>query len=142
MTYLGVQTTSYQVENLSWKASGFGDEYHPGVTLDISKFTAGTHYPNGYIPSGCVLGKVTATGMYGPYNDAAVDGTNTARGLLIASCRVTQANGVAATRVSSGLLIRGDVIEANLPFSGATFGAIDAAGKVDLTASGCLVRFE
>jgi hypothetical protein len=142
MTSLGVQTTSYQVEDLSWKASGFGDEYHPGVTLDVSKFTAGTHFPNGYIPSGTVLAKVTASGLYGPYNNALSDGTEVARGLLIASCRVTQANGVNATRVSSGLLIRGDVIEARLPFSGATAGAIDTAGKTDLTASGCLVRFE
>jgi len=142
MTFLGVQSTSYQVENLSWKASGFGDEYHPGITLDISKFTAGTHFPNGYIPSGTVLGKVTASGLYGPYNDAASDGTQTAAGLLIASVRVTQASGTNATRVSSGLMIRGDVIQANMPFSGATTGAIDANGKADLLANGNLVRFE
>jgi hypothetical protein len=142
MTSYGVQTTAYQVENLSWKASGFGDEYHPGITLDISKFTAGTHFPNGYIPSGCVLGKVTASGLYGPYNDALSDGTNIAAGLLIASVRVTQPNGANATRVSSGLLIRGDVIQANMPFQGATIGAIDANGKADLVAAGCLVRFE
>lgn len=139
MTYIGVQTTNYQVENLSWKASGFGDEYHPGITLDISKFTAGTHFPNGYIPSGCVLGKITASGMYGPYNDALSDGTNTAAGHLIATVRVTQANGANAAKVSSGLLIRGDVIEANLPFQGATIGAIDAAGKTDLAGK---IRYE
>jgi hypothetical protein len=141
MTSLGVQTTSYQVENLSWKASGFGDEYHPGVTLDIAKFTAGTHFPNGYIPSGTVLGKVTASGLYGPYNNALSDGTETATGLLIASCRVTQANGANATRVSSGMMIRGDVIQANMPFSSGA-GAIDTAGKADLIASGLLIRFE
>lgn len=41
------------------------------VTLDVTKFTAGTHYPLGYIKAGVVLGKVTASSKYGPYGGEA-----------------------------------------------------------------------
>lgn len=37
------------------------------VILDRSLFDLVTAFPNGMIPSGVVLGKVTATGLYGPY---------------------------------------------------------------------------
>jgi hypothetical protein len=66
---ISVQSTQYQVEDRSWLLSTLGTTpgENPTVVLDISKFTQGTHFPNGYIPSGTVLGKVTATGLYGPY---------------------------------------------------------------------------
>jgi hypothetical protein len=35
--------------------------------LDVSAFTANTHYPNGYIPSGMVLSEL-ASGLFGPYS--------------------------------------------------------------------------
>lgn len=43
------------------------------VTLDVAKFTSGTHYPRGYIPAGVVLGKVTASSKFGPYGEAATE---------------------------------------------------------------------
>lgn len=70
MTDISVTSTNYQSENRSWLLSPHGTE--PGatlsITLDVSAFTAGTHYPNGYIPSGTPLAKITATGLYGPYS--------------------------------------------------------------------------
>lgn len=69
MTDISVMTTAYQVENRSWLLSPHGTD--PGTTLsivlDVSAFTANTHYPNGYIPSGTALAKITASGLYGPY---------------------------------------------------------------------------
>jgi hypothetical protein len=69
MTSIEVQTTSYQVEKRSWLLSQHGTDpgTTPSITLDVSAFTAGVHYPNGYIPSGTALAKITATGLYGPY---------------------------------------------------------------------------
>jgi hypothetical protein len=69
MTYIGVESTSYQVERRSWLLSPHGTEpgTTPSITLDVSAFTAGIHYPNGYIPSGTPLGIITASGLYGPY---------------------------------------------------------------------------
>lgn len=67
MTDIGVYTQDFQVEDRSWLGSRDGTDVTQGITLDISKFSLGEHYPKGYIPSGVVLGKVTSTGLYGPY---------------------------------------------------------------------------
>lgn len=61
------RTTTYQVEDRSWLGSAHGTEATESITLDVSAFTSGTHYPNGYLLSGLPLGKITASGLYGPY---------------------------------------------------------------------------
>lgn len=70
MTDISVATVNYQVEKRAWLLSPHGTDpgTTPSITLDVSAFTAGVHYPNGYIPSGTPLGKITATGLYGPYS--------------------------------------------------------------------------
>lgn len=124
MTDISVSTTGYQVENRSWLLSAHGTDpgANPSVTLDVSKFTAGTHYPNGYIPSGIDLGKVTATGLYGPYDNTATDCRETSAGLLYSSLAVR----AGATKIGGALVVHGFVKESKLPF------AIDTAGKADL----------
>lgn len=131
MTYIGVTSTSYQVENRSWLLGPFGTGpgENPSITLDVSAFTAATHYPNGYFPSGLALGRITASGLYGPYDNAAVDGRETAAGLLFSSVKVP--NTADTTQdVGGALLVRGDVNAAKLPL------AIDAAGQTELTSKG------
>jgi hypothetical protein len=71
MTDFTVRSTAYQVEKRSWLQSMPDADDCDSIVLDISKFTAGTHFPNGFIPSGCGLAKVTATGLYGPYDTTA-----------------------------------------------------------------------
>lgn len=124
MTDISVTSTGYQVENRSWLISAHGTDpgTNPNVVLDISKFTAGTHYPNGYIPSGIALAKVTATGLYGPYEAAAGDGRNVAAGHLFSTLGVRAGQ----TKVGGALVVHGFVRESKLPF------AIDAAGKTAL----------
>jgi hypothetical protein len=56
----------WTAEDRSWLASRDGTEVTRSITLDTSAFTAGTHYPNGYVPSGMVLAKL-ANDLYGPY---------------------------------------------------------------------------
>lgn len=133
MTSIQVTSTDYQAENRGWLWGEHGTDpgSTPSVTLDVSKFTPATHYPNGFIPSGCVLGKVTATGLYGPYDDTANDGREVAAGLLFSSVRVLQPNGTALTKVGSARFVHGFVDDSRLPFS-AVAGAIDANGKADL----------
>lgn len=130
MTDIAVSSTPYQVEKRGWLWGEHGTEpgANPSVTLDITKFTAGTHYPNGYIPSGTVLGKVTATGKYGPYNDAASDGTQVAAGLLFSSVKVPAST---STPVGGALFVHGFVDPARLPFQSGT-GSIDTNGRADL----------
>ena len=129
MTDITVTTKQSQVEKRSWLLSPHGTEpgTTPSVTLDITKFTAGTHYPNGYIPSGIVLGIVTATGMAGPYDPAASDGTETAVGHLFSSLTVN----AGSTKVGGAYLVHGFVRRSKLPLSSGT-GSLDAAAEADL----------
>lgn len=53
-------------EDRSWLASDHGTTATRTITLDVSAFTANTHFPNGFIPSGTVLAEL-ASGLYGPY---------------------------------------------------------------------------
>lgn len=130
-TDISVHSSKYQVEDRSWLASQHGVELTPGVTLDISKFTKATHYPNGYIPSGTAIGHITATGLYGPYDDTASDGTNVCAGLLFSSVRAIDNGGNTLTSVGGARFIHGAVRVDRLPFTSGA-GAVDANGKADL----------
>lgn len=90
MTDISVNATGYQVEKRSWLIPFDGDSFGftDNGTLDVSAFTAGTHYPNGYIPSGTRLGVITATGLLGPYDAAASDGRQTFAGYLFGSTKI------------------------------------------------------
>lgn len=58
----------------SWLGSSHGIRNCRTELLDISTFTAGTHYPNGYIPSGTPVAKVG--GVLVPYDDTQATTTN------------------------------------------------------------------
>lgn len=51
----------------SWLQNSVGIDANVPVVLDISTFVAGTDFPNGVIPAGTLLGKITASGKYGKY---------------------------------------------------------------------------
>ncbi|MBU8830837.1 head decoration protein [Mycolicibacterium goodii] len=124
-----VHSSAYHVDNREWIVGTHGADLTPGVTLDISKFTAGTHYPNGFIPSGTVLGKVTASGLYGPYDNSATDGREVAAGLLFSFIKAVDATGKTNTKVGGAIFVHGGVKEAKLPAN----SGIDAAAKTDLS---------
>jgi hypothetical protein len=62
----------------SWLGSTHGIGNARTESIDISTFTAGTHYPNGYIPSGTPVAKVG--GLLVPYD--VTEGTTTGAGIL------------------------------------------------------------
>lgn len=103
-------------------------------TLAVSTFTKATHFPNGYIPEGMALGKITSggdTGKYGRYDDAATDGRQVMVGLTLDRIDVINPN--TGGDISTGFTVvavqtEGDIITANLP----TNNGVDAAGKVDV----------
>lgn len=64
---LTLRTETFGVDDQSWLGSRHGIGECVGVTLDISTFTEAVHYPDGFLKSGIALGKITATGKYGPY---------------------------------------------------------------------------
>lgn len=127
---IGLQSTSYQVGDRRWLLAE--PDVKLNVTLDPSKFTANTHYPNGYLPSGTVVGKVTASGLCGPYDDTATDGRQTAYGVTYGDARFVRQNGTTAAKVGISVVVYDTIVSAGkLPFqSGA--GSIDANGKADL----------
>ena len=125
---ISVRSTSYGVDNRDWLASRHGEDMTVGLTLDIALFTKNTHYPEGYVRSGQPLGRVTATGLYGPYDNSANDGREVCRYLLFSFVRaIDPNNGNTLAKVGGAGYLHGLVKESKLPV------AIDSAGKADLS---------
>lgn len=61
------RTDAFAIDDQSWLGSRHGVNNAQSVTLDTSAFTPSIHYPDGFFKSGIALGKITATGKYGPY---------------------------------------------------------------------------
>lgn len=140
-TDISMQTTNYQVGSKQWLLSPLtAIGFKKNVTLDTSKFVAGTHYPNGYIPAGTVIGLVTATKLGGVYDNTtpATDGRQTAYGILAEDARVVQQNGSTSAKVATAVIVMDAAVSVGkLPFqSGA--GSIDSAAKTALN----MIRFE
>jgi len=55
-------------EDRRWLATRKGYDTARPITLDVSAFSAAHIAAKGAIPSGTVLAKITATGLYGPYS--------------------------------------------------------------------------
>lgn len=73
-----MKTETFTSGDMSWLGSAHGIRNARTELLDISTFTVGTHYPNGYIPSGLPVAKVG--GVLVPYD--ATEGTTTGAGVL------------------------------------------------------------
>jgi hypothetical protein len=70
---LGIKNEQYlPTEDHSWLGSRHGAEAPDGVTLDAA--TCGALFTDGRVPSGLLIQKITATGLYGPLDIAAADG--------------------------------------------------------------------
>lgn len=108
----------------SWLDSAHGLRNAKTEVLDISAFTAGTHYPNGYIPSGTPVAKVG--GMLVPYTSA--EGTTTVAGVL-AGHVLTDQRVVGTTDFAVPLFKHGRVKAAKVPTGTDAFTAPVAAAK-------------
>jgi hypothetical protein len=128
---LNVRTETFNVGDHRWLGSDHGVSDGDPATLNVASGTptfVAAHYANGFIPSGTLLGKITASGLYGPYDDGAADGRETCVGHLLTDI-ITDGT----ADVSGSLMRHGHVVEAFLPtFTGTTDGEIDAAAKADL----------
>lgn len=137
MSDIGVRTTRSLVnEDQRWIAPGGITALRDleSVTLDMTVAAGFTRalFANKLIPSGVLLGKITATGLYGKYDNAAVDGREVAAGFLAVTVKWSAdmpATGNPA-KIAAALYWRGAVIESFLP----TNHGLDAAGRTDLAA--------
>jgi hypothetical protein len=120
-----LKTETFGGGDLSWLGTTHSIRNARTEILDISTFTAGTHYPNGYIPSGLPVAKVG--GVLVPYD--ATEATVTGAGILAGFVLTDHpTDGVADSGVP--LLDHGRVITANTPIS---FTAPAAAAKKSAT---------
>lgn len=123
-TEIAQRSTQYAGEDRRWLDGGFhGQNTNRDVTLDGDLFVVGT-FPDGRVPSGIVLGVVTATKLAGPYDDAATDGRQVAVGHLLNTEVVRP-----GARILTAAVRHGVVNENLLP----TGHGLDAAAKVDLS---------
>lgn len=119
-----LKTETLGTGDMSWLASSHGIRNCRTATLDISTFTAGTHYPNGYIPAGTPV--ALASGLLVPYTSA--EGTTTGAGIL-AGHLFTDQRVVGTNDFAVPLLDHGRVKTAKVPQGTDAFTAPVAAAK-------------
>jgi hypothetical protein len=113
----------------SWLGSAHGIVNARTELLDISTFTEGTHYPNGYIPSGTPVAKVG--GVLVPYTSA--EGTTTNAGVL-AGHILTDQPVVGTNDFAVPVIDHGRVKTAKVPQGSDAFTApVAAAKRVNVT---------
>mgnify|MGYP001184981112 CR=1 FL=1 len=116
-----MKTETFQAGDQTWLGSSHGIHECRTETVDISTFTAGTHYPDGYLPSGTPVAKVG--GVLVPYTSA--EGTTTGAGVL-AGFILTDQRVEGTGDFAVPVLDHGRVKSANVPHS---FTAPVAAAK-------------
>lgn len=110
----------------------------PAIATAITTAAQPGLTPNGYIPSGTAIGKVTATGMFGPYNPSASDGTQNIYGFVFDDLQAVRFDGSTATQIPTGAVVNDAVVSlSHLPVQAGP-GSIDSGGQAALTA----IRFE
>ncbi|MER6330132.1 head decoration protein [Streptomyces tendae] len=116
--YQVLTTVTTVIDDRTWLASLDGVHEAQTIPIDTSKLTVGTHYtagtqnqPRHIIKSGIPLGKITASGLYAPYDSAASDGTQILAGFLVAETAFTPGS----TKTAGALLWRGEVQASKLP---------------------------
>lgn len=125
---LSLKSINFSQDRRDWLGSEHGTDAPRSVSLDVSKFTQATHYPDGYLKSGIPLGKITASGLYGPYDDTATDGRQTCVGLLFTGVGVVDQRGRVSTQVGGSMLLHGFIRLTKLPVP------LDANGQTDIAA--------
>lgn len=106
-----LRSESFSGGDQSWLASGHGIANCRTETLNVAAFTAGTHYPQGYIPSGFPVAKVSNRLV--PYNAAGTNGSQNLAGHIFTDAQIV--NGVARP---VPVLDHGRVKTARVPLTG------------------------
>ena len=135
-TDISVQTTgSYTVASRAWLRGMHGTDpgSMPSIPLNLATFI-GPNFTDGTIKAGCLIGKTTASGIFGVYDPAATDGRQTAVGFLWNTITIGTDT---ARKLSDALFVHGfvnDTLPAaagGLPYT-TGLGALDAAARTAL----------
>lgn len=120
-----LRTEAYGSGNLAWLGSAHAIGNARTETVDVSAFTAGTHYPDGFIRSGQPVAKVA--GLLVPYD--ATEGTVTGAGILAGHILFDQPV-IGTADFPAPLVDHGRVVVAKVP---GTFVKPAAAAKLSAT---------
>ncbi len=118
---LTVRSKSWQADDQSWKAAAHGTDLARSISVDAAAFTPATHAPNGFLPSGLPVAKITASGLYGPYTTGGAGGLGTLAGFLEVNTVLPSPNTGA---VGTAMFEHGRVVKANVPII-----TVDSAGE-------------
>ena len=124
---LSIRSETFGADDQTWIGASHGIDLARSITLDTSAFTEGTHYPDGYFMGGLPLSRLTATGLYVPYNDAGSGGAEVLAGFLLGPVKAPSDG---TTDVGGALYEHGRVVEANLPIAINANGKADVAGRI------------
>ncbi|WP_072689284.1 K structural protein [Rhodococcus marinonascens] len=124
MPDFSLKTETFGQDNQSWLGSAHGTDAARTGTLNIATLTSTTHYPDGHLPSGVAVGKITATGLYGLCDKDAADGRQTLVGHTLTAQKIGDGNVVVP------ILDHGRIVEANLPFAITAEAKTSAAGRL------------
>lgn len=117
-TEIAQRSTHYTGEDRRWLDGGLhGQDTNKEITLNGDLFPSGT-FPDGRVPSGVVLGIVTASKLAGPWDPAAVDGRQTAVVHLLNTETVRPGARILTAGVRSGVVNR-NLLPANSGHSAA-----------------------
>lgn len=120
-----LRTESLGAGDQSWLGSTHGIHNARTEVINVSAFTAGTHYPNGFIPSGTAVAIVA--GLLVPYDKT--EATTTLAGIL-AGHILTDQPVVGTVNFAAPLLDHGRVRASKVPYNNTfTFVAPVAAAK-------------
>lgn len=121
-----LRTETFGTGDMRWLASTHAIWNGRTETVDISAFTAGTHFPNGYIPSGTPVAMVA--GALVPYDS--LEATTTGAGVLEGHLLTDQPIQPGQTAdFSAALLDHGRVNASRVPQGVQAFTAPVAAAK-------------
>jgi len=119
---LALSSESFLQGDQTWLGSEHGTSNGRSVTIVTASLTPGTHFPNGFIPSGTPLAQYTSgpnAGKWTVYTAGGAAGAGTLVGFLLDSVPVRSA----ARDVVGALLDHGRIVLAKLPIP------VDAAGQ-------------
>lgn len=114
---LTIKRESFGQDDQSWLGSAHGTNAAQTITVDVTSFTAGTHYPEGSLKSGLPLAE--SGGKYVLWTT----GEDLA-GFLLTAVKASAAN------VGAALLEHGRVKVDKLPVSVDAAGQATAAGRI------------
>lgn len=122
----GLESETLGTGDQSWLGSTHGIYNCRSGNLDISGFTQGTHYPDGYLKSGLPLAKLDATDKYVPYASGGTGGAGTLVGFLYRDVEVHGAEDVNGPVLRHGIINVDHLPVALTPPAGTAFVFVGA----------------